>query len=128
MDKGGTSVYVPEEVLPTQYNTKLYKEIQGDLLKTLECCAAEHILVNKAIAQGDFNELLTSNLSGVRKIMFMIHPNPADQEQVYSASQISINNSNINSKHLYNTNITTPQEAYRQVSEIFNANGQDVNT
>ena len=60
----------------------------------------------------------------------MIHPNPADQEQVYSASQISITNINIeiNSKDLFNTNITTPQEAYRQVSENFNANGQDVNT
>ena len=82
-------------MLPTEYNTKLYKEIQGDFVKTLEWDAAEHILLDKAIAQADFNKLVTSNLAGVRKIMFMIHSNSANQEQVYSASQISITNINI---------------------------------
>ena len=123
---------LPEVILPTDENTKLMKAISsGNLVKEFEWDSVDYILTNTHVAANtQFEVLLGTNLVGVRKLFFMVHQHVNDQEYVQTGSDVDISNFNveIDSKDLFNMNIGTDQEAYRLVSENFNAQGKDVNT
>ena len=123
---------IPEVVLPTPDNTKLMKSLaSNNFTKTLEWDSMEYQRTNRPVAANvPFNELIDANLTGIRKIYFLVHANFNSQEHVQTGSAIAIRDFNveINSRDLYNMNIATDQEAYRLLSDNFNSQGQDVNT
>ena len=125
------TLFVPEVVLPTQETTKLLKMINSDLIKELSWDATEIIerTVN-VVANQPFNELLGTNLSGVNKVIAVVHDNYGSQEheQICSGVGISDFNIEIDSKDYFNMNLRTDQEAYRMLVDNFNMGGNDYNT
>ena len=132
MTMTGAQLLAPEVVLPTSENTKLMKEISsGKFVKELEWDSMDYILTNTQVTgNNQFEVLLGTNLTGVKKLLFMVHGHVDSQQHVQTGSEINVRNFNveIDSKDLYNMNVATDQEAYRLVSENFNSQGKDVNT
>ena len=130
------TLFVPEVVLPTSDSTKLYKEMTSEnFVKQLEWDAVEIITSRAGVlpANTPFNELLGTNLVGIKKLIAVVLPNYVAaniQEHNQTVSNVTISDFNIeiDSKDYFNMNVRTDQEAYRLVRDCFNMSGLDVNT
>ena len=125
-------LFVPEVVLPTSETSKLVKKISsGGFVQEISWDGTEVYTRNaQTVANTPFNELLGTNLSGVNKIVAIVHNNYGSQEHSQTCSNISVTDFNIeiDSKDYFNMNLRTHQEAYRMLMDNFNMGGNDYNT
>ena len=125
-------LFVPEVILPTDETTKLVKQTgSGNFVQELSWDSTEIIeRTTNVVAKQPFNELLGTNLSGVNKVIAVVHDNCGSQEheQICSGIEISDFNIEIDSKDYFNINSGTDREAYRMLADNFNIVGDDYNT
>ena len=83
------TLFVPEVILPTSKTTKLAKHISsGNFVQELSWDSTEIIeRTTNVVANQPFNELLRTNLSGVNKVLAIVHDHYGSQEheQICSA-------------------------------------------
>ena len=103
------TLFVPEVILPTDETTKLVKQIgSGNFVQELSWDSTEITeRTTNVVANQPFNELLGINLSGVNKVIAVVHDhyNSQEHEQLCSGVEISDFNIEIDSKDYFNMNL-----------------------